>query len=423
MKGNILMSAKEADRINIMNKLVSGEITAKYAAQVIYLSIRQVRRLKLRYVKDGAKGLIHKSRGRQGNRSIPKEIMEKALTVIKDKYCDFGPTLALEKLKEQGEVPFERETLRKTMIAEGLWKSKRRKYVVIHQSRKRRDREGELIQADGSPHAWFEKRGTYCNLLVFIDDATGKLKHLQFVKEEKTNDYFRAMYSYIRAYGKPLALYVDKHSIFKTTRFGSGLSGIDDSLKDTQFTKAMRELGIELICANSPQAKGRVEKVNRTLQDRLVKEMRLKGINNMEEGNKYLSSFIKMFNEKFAVDPASKENAHRPLLVSENLKEILVKKEVRILSKNLEFQYGNKLYQVKTERALYALRHAPIVVNEDWDGLVKVYYKGKELKVEVVERLPLAKVAGSKEIYQEVEKIVRKPYTPVKDHPWRRFVY
>jgi hypothetical protein len=244
------------------------------------------------------------------------------------------------------------------------------------------------------------------------------------VHEETTNDYFQAMHAYIKTHGKPLALYVDKHSVFRTTRFGSGASSIDDSLKETQFTRAMRELGIEVICANSPQAKGRVEKVNATLQDRLAKEMRLIGISTVKEGNAYLPKFIKLFNAKFAVQARNGENAHRPLLPSENLKDILVKKEVRILSKNLIFQYKANVYQITEERPGYTLRHAPIEVREDWNENVTVYYKGKKLESHAVQEQPVTQVVNSKELSEEMRALVkRKTVKPSANHPWRRFVY
>jgi len=424
MKGHILMSVKEADRIPTVEKLTKGLITTKIAAERLSLSTRQVKRLKIRFKESGVKGLIHKSRGRLSNRAIPEAETKRIMKIVKDKYPDFGPTLAQEKLKENHSIAISRETLRKMMITERLWKPKKKRYMKIFQIRERRSREGELEQMDGSPHPWFEEKGDPCTLLVIIDDATGKLKYLQFTEEETTNDYFRAMDTYITNFGKPLALYVDRHSVFKTTRFASGTGGADDSLKETQFTRAMRELSIEVICANSPQAKGRVEKVNDTLQDRLVKEMRLKGISNIQEGNKYLPEFIKVFNAKFAVEAKSKENAHRPLLPNENLKSILIKKEVRVLSKALTFQYKAGLYQVDAERPTYTMRHAPIAIHEDWSKNITAYYKGKKLNIRPVSKHTPTKVANGKELTQEMRKVVKMDITrPSENHPRRRFVY
>lgn len=420
-KEHFKMSTKETNRISVIENLANGKVKARQAAQNLGISIRQVRRLKKSFVRFGITGLIHKGRGRSGNRAIPKKEIERVLTIVQDKYSDFGPTFALEKLKENHGVLFGRETLRLAMIEKGIWKPKKKRYIIIHQQRRRRDREGELIQLDGSPHLWFEDRGPSCTLLVFVDDATGKLKHLMFAKAETTNDYFRAMSVYIRKFGKPVALYVDKHGVFRINTKRSGMAACEDSNGLTQFGRAMQELGITIIFANTPQAKGRVEKMNRTLQNRLVKEMRLKGISSMAKGNAFLVEFMDTFNRKFAHEPFSKEDAHLVLLPSENLGNILLKKETRILSKNLEFQHKNHLYQLTTDRPLYSMRHAPITILEDWDGNIRVYYKGQGLKFKVVEKLPFLKIADAKEIYQDVEKVLREPWKPAKDHPWRNY--
>lgn len=422
-KGHLKMSAKEIDRISIMEKLVSGDIVAKQASKTLQLSTRQVKRLKKRFRDFGVLGLVHKNRGRVSNRSIPSAEIERVLTIVTQKYADFGPTFALEKLKANHGVAFGRETLRLAMIDKGIWKAKKKRYVTVHQTRRRREREGELVQADGSPHLWFEQRGPYCSLLVFVDDATGKLKHLMFAGAETTNSYFVATDAYIRKFGKPAALYVDKHGVFRVNTRRAETASVDDSNGLTQFGRAMQELGITLIFANSPQAKGRVEKINGILQDRLVKEMRLRGICSMAAGNAFLDEFMVSYNQKFAVEAQVKEDAHRMLLSSDNLNNILVKKETRILSKNLEFVYKNHMYQVKIDRPPYSMRHASVVVLEDRDTNIRVYYKGKKLKFEVAQTLPQLKIADSKEIYQEVEKTIKKPWKPAENHPWRNYAF
>ncbi len=415
------MSAKEIDRIPILEKLTDGEIKIGQAAESLYLSNRQVKRLKKRFLESGPLGLVHKNRGRKSNRMIPKEEIERVLAIIVEKYSDFGPTFALEKLRENHGVTLGRERLRLAMIEKGIWKVKKKRYVTLHQTRRRRDREGELAQIDGSPHLWFENRGAYCTLLVFIDDATGKLKHLQFVDAETTNNYFRATSSYIRKFGKPVAFYSDKHGVFRVNTRRNNTASVDDSNGLTQFGRAMAELGITPIFANSPQAKGRVEKVNGTLQDRLVKEMRLRGISTMTEGNAYLSEFMDSYNQKFAVEAQSKEDAHRPLLESEKLENILIIKSTRVLSKNLEFTYKNRIYQIKIERPTYSMRFAKVIVFENWDRNISVYYKGQRLNFEIAQSLPNPKIVDAKELYQEVEKVVRKPWKPAENHPWRHY--
>lgn len=423
MEEHFKMSVKEINRLPVIKRLAAKEIRVKTAAGTLGLSVRQILRIKKRYVKEGVSGLVHQSRGRAGNRKIPEKEITRIMDIMKTTYQDFGPTLAHEKLRENHGVQLSRETLRRAMIGTNLWKPKRKHLFKVFQMRVRRSRYGELVQADGSPHAWFENRGEECTLLVFIDDATGKLMHLQFVERETLNAYFQAMYAYITKYGRPHALYVDKHSIFKTTRFASGIRSIDDSLNETQFTRAMRELAIEVICANTPQAKGRVEKVNCTLQDRLVKEMRLLGIKNMAEGNRFLPAFMTKFNQRFSVIPKEKENAHRPVLVSENLQEILIKKEVRILSKNLTFQKDNQLFQVDEKRPAYALRHAPVEIRTDWDNQMTVYYKGKKLSCQTFEKHPETKAVNGKELTEMLRHVTKRPVViPAENHPWRRFV-
>jgi hypothetical protein len=301
------------------------------------------------------------------------------------------------------------------MMESGIWKAKKRKTPNIYQQRQRRACEGELVQMDGSPYAWFEERAGKCDLLLAVDDATGKIKEGLFVRSETTNGYFVLVRNYIGNHGKPVAFYVDKHSVFKTSN-----NKINPE-KPTQFTRAMKELSIEVICANSPQAKGRVENKNGTLQDRLVKEMGLKGISGIRKGNKYLPEFIKMFNKKFAVEPKDKKDAHRPLLPSEKLNKILVKKYKRVLSKNLEFQFENKLYQVQTERPLYAMRNAPVLVTKDTKGKVVVYYKNKLLKYKVLTKEKRQTEASSKEANHMVDAVIRKTRKPAKNHPWRYF--
>ena len=410
------MSVKEIDRIPTIKKLSKGEMTARKAACNLNLSVRHVRRLKKRFTQEGVRGLIHKSRGRISKRKISKTKESKIMNLIKKHYCDFGPTLAHEKLTENHRVAVSRETLRKMMIKEDVWKAKRRKEPKVHQQRERRPKEGELVQADGSPHDWFEERSEKCCLLLAIDDATGKIKEGLFVPTESTNGYFLLMRNYILRHGKPLALYVDRNSIFaaNNNKVNPG--------KLTQFGQAMKELSIELILANSPQAKGRVERANKTLQDRLIKEMRLKGISDIKKGNKYLPKFIKFYNKKFAVVPRDNEYAHRPLLPSEKLEKILVKKYTRVLSKNLEFQHENNLYQVKTTRPTYAMRNATVLVTKDVKGKTRVYYKGKELTYKAVKKGQRQEIKSAKEVNRKVDKLVRKPVTkPAKDHPWRYF--
>lgn len=425
------MSVKEANRITVLDQLVKREIKQKKAAEILGLSVRQTRRLKKKYRVLGVNGLIHGNRGKESNHKIKNKEIEKVMQIVKRKYYDFGPTLAFEKLVEKKEITFSVEKLRQVMIGEGLWKVKRKRRLRVYQERERREALGELVQIDGSPFDWFEgradKTGTVtdpCSLLVFIDDATGSLLNLWFAPCESTNAYFEATKLYLGSWGKPLAFYADKHGIFRINTTKEGVSAVSDSVGLTQFSRAMEELKIQIIFANSPQAKGRVEKVNGTLQDRLTKELRLRRINNIKEANKFLPEFMKTYNQKFGVVPKSAFNAHRPLLPQENLDEILIQKHQRILSKSLAFQYRNKLYQIKIERPSYAMKNAPVVIKEDAQEKITVEYKGKKLNYSVLEERPKMETVERKEMGIKMREIKALVYSkPDVNHPWRRWQF
>jgi hypothetical protein len=249
------MSVKEADRLGIMRQIDKKTLTLKKASEELYLSLRQIKRIRKRYLELGESGLISLKRGKESNHKIPIEIRNKVIRLVKTKYVDFGPTLLSEKLDELEEEKISSETLRKWLIAEGLWKSKRKKESRVYQRRTRRSRFGELLQGDGSPHDWFEGRGGKCTLLQFVDDATGKTTTAQFSQAETTNDYLFLLEMHLKRYGRPLSLYVDKHSVFRVNR-----EEIKKGVGITHFGRVVKDLEIELICAHSPQAKGRVER-------------------------------------------------------------------------------------------------------------------------------------------------------------------
>jgi hypothetical protein len=271
-----------------------------------------------------------------------------------------------------------------------------------------------LVQIDGSPHAWFEQRGPTCTLLVAIDDATGKLLGLLFVEQESFHSYAHLAKAYFERYGKPAAFYSDKHSIFRVNQPGVGVSQAV-----TQFGRAMQELEIQILCANTPQAKGRVERVNQTLQDRLVKEMRLRGLSNMEQGNAYLPEFIEVFNQRFCVPPRSTHDAHRPLTQLENLEQILTWQESRTVSKNLTVQFKKVVYQIQTDRPSYALRNAQITVCEDAAGQVAILYKSKPLEFTVFHKQEhQAEIVETKNLDRVLDN-QRFAHIPASNHPWR----
>ena len=405
------MSTKEISRLEVMQKLLEKRMSQKEAGTILHLSTRQIKRLLRKYKKQGAVGLTSKHRGRKSNHQLSEEVKKKSLDLLKTKYQGFGPTLAHEKLVEKDKLQLSVESVRKMMIAEDLWKARKLKKIVTHQLRERRACFGELVQIDGSPHDWFEGRANPCVLLVFIDDATGKLLQLQFVDSESFFSYSQAAAGYFKRYGKPAAFYSDKHGIFRVNMPSTGKS---DAL--TQFGRAMQELDIQIICANTPQAKGRVERVNQTLQDRLPKEMRLLNICNREAGNSYLPEFIDDFNKRFAEEPRSSVDAHRKLTTQDDLVRTLTWQETRTVSKNLTVQFENVVYQIQTERPTYALRNAIITVCADAQHNITLLYNGKSLPYVIFHTQPKqSEVVLAKDLNQTIQKKLHKP---ASDHPW-----
>jgi len=416
------MSDQEQSRAEIICLYIEGHIKQKTAAKRIGLSTRQIRRQAKEYRLHGAKALIHGNRGKVSNRKIRDDIKHRALALVRKKYYDFGPTFAAEKLLEKHDISVSSETLRQWMISDGIWKPKNKKKQTNHPTRERRPRMGELVQIDGTPHDWFEGRSAKCSLIVFIDDATSQLLDLQFYPSEGTQAYMEGLRRYLKAYGRPVALYSDRHSSL-TVNTVDAASG--EQL--TQFGRALKTLDIEHIKANSPQAKGRVERANLTLQDRLLKEMRLEGISNIEEGNAFLARYMAKHNQKFAVLPASDEDANRPVLHSEEeLDLIFSKHSKRKLSKNLALQYNNTIYQVNIKGIGYAMRGSTITICEAFDGTVTLLYKGKTLQYSTFKRgEKVPEPVSEKSINQVVDQTLQKQsqrtdYKPSPDHPWRK---
>jgi len=408
------MSNREITRLEVMQRLKEKRLKQKEAAGMLGLSVRQVKRLYRSYRKKGAQGLVSKRRGKPSNHRLDAGVAQQALDLIKEKYEDFGPTLAHEKLTEVHHLALSRESVRRIMIAEGVWKPKHAKQPATHQMRERRACLGELVQIDGSDHAWFEGRGPKCTLLVFIDDATGQLLELWFVPDETSFAYFEASRHYFECYGKPVAFYSDKHGIFRvnqeqTVGLGSGL---------TQFGRAMQELDIQIICANTPQAKGRVERANQTLQDRLVKELRLRGIADIDRANAFLPEFREDFNQRFAVQPRSTHDAHHPLLKTENLDIVFTHQKTGTLSKNLTIQFNKVIYQIQSDRPDYTLRNASVTVCENANGVVTILYKLDPLAYTLYHKpTRQAEVMDTKTLNHQI----KSPKPPAPDHPWRTY--
>lgn len=368
------MSRAEIDRVHVLKDLQAERIRPREAAQLMGVTTRQVFRLLKAYHAGGPAALISKKRGKPSNRAYPAVVRTEAMALIKANYGDFGPTLAAEKLSERHGLHFGVETVRRWMLADGLWQDRRQRLKRVYQPRHRRDCVGELIQIDGSEHWWFEGRGPQCTLLVFIDDATSRLMHLRFAETESTFDYFAATRTYLQRYGKPIAFYSDKHATFRVNKVGA--TGGDGM---TQFGRALHELNIDIICANAPQAKGRVERANGTLQDRLVKEMRLAGISTIEAGNAFLPAFMEDYNRRFAKPPFSDKDVHRLLTEHDVVDDAFAWKEERTVSQSLTLQYDKMLFILEPNEITSTLARQRVTVFDHPDGRLVIKHRGRAL--------------------------------------------
>ena len=414
------MTVREADRAAVIMAVAEGRLKQREAADRLGLGARQVKRLAKRHRAEGAAGMASKRRGAPSNRAFGEDVRLEALRLVRESYPDFGPTFAAEKLSEEHGLEVSRETLRKWMAEAGLWRPKARRKARVHQSRPRRARVGELVQVDGSPHDWFEGRGPRCALIVFIDDATSRLLALRFFAAETTGAYMETLRGHLADHGRPVALYSDRYSVFRVNRKGG-----EDA--PTQFTRALLTLDIEPIHASTPQAKGRVERANRTLQDRLAKELRLRGIDGMEAANAWLPEFMAGYNQRFAVAPREAEDAHRPVLHDAGeLALILCEHHVRKLSKNLTFKFERREHQLTGEGKGYRLRGASVTACKGCDGSVAVLLGGRRLAFRVLaEGEAAAPVADEKNVGDRVDEAKAKQasrpnWKPAPDHPWRR---
>ena len=375
MTEHVTLSRKELDRLQMMTRIAEKRLTRTRAAELLGMSERQVRLLYAAYAAHGATGLASSRRGRPSHRQLPQATRDKALELIREHYGDFGPTFACEKLVGVHGLCVGVETLRLWMIEAGIWLPRSRRARRSYQPRERRACAGELVQIDGSRHPWFEDRGPACTLLVYIDDATSKLEELRFAHSESTYDYFEATRSYLQSHGKPVAFYSDKHSVFRVAKGESAAGGAGLS----QFGRAMHDLNIDTICANSPQAKGRVERANRTLQDRLVKELRLRGISDMVAGQAYLPEFQADHNRRFARPPQNSFDAHRPLREGEDLSEILTVQEQRKVSESLTLNHKRVHYLLEDTVENRRLRGHMVTFHEEADGRLLIRHGGRVL--------------------------------------------
>lgn len=406
MAGEVLMSLKEVDRYAVIEQVLRRTMKQSDAALWLGVSVRQVKRL-TRAVRDqGTAGVISRRRGAPSNRSIEPAVREHYMSLVREHYADFGPTLAAEYLAQRHGFAHSAETLRGWMIEEGLWKSRRVRPRTIHSPRERRSARGELVQIDGSPHAWFEARAGKCCLIAFIDDATSQVLSARFYPVESTAAYLDSLQRYVSEHGRPLALYSDRHSIF--TKHDP------EDPEPTQFERAVGELNIESILAYSPQAKGRVERLFQTLQDRLVKALRLDGISSIDAANEWLQAWLPQHNARFVKVAHQEADAHRPFDgTPQQLRCICAHHHERTLSKNLTCQFKGQLLVVLSEpmNPRYMLRNQRATVIQHLDGEVQLWVKGQLLPLKAFERhqhLALTRVADDKMLNTRVDEAVHK---------------
>lgn len=408
------MTIKELNIVEVLPLILNGNLTMKQGAEQLGMSKRQVRRLCRNYEQGGPQGIVHKSRGKRSRNAFSKQLNNQIIKLLHERYYDFGPTFAAEKISEDIDRTISREKIRQLQIAEDLWKPKKKKDRRHYPRRTRRSRLGELVQIDGSDHDWLEGRGERMTLISYVDDATSGTLVARFMPSETTHGYMLTMKEYIQRYGLPKALYSDKHGIFRQNK-----EEVRDSGKLTAFGKALQELGVELICAHSPQAKGRIERSFGTHQDRLVKELRLAGANTISEANSCLEKYLKKHNQSFSVPPANKESAHRNLSNDIDLNRIFTRREYRKISKDLSFQYKHILYQINS-KSVNRLQHQKLEIRETLDGQLLF----ETMQGTLLEAVPYKEYSTSPQRTLDVKDLAtiwpnKNTKKPGKNHPWR----
>lgn len=401
------MSTKELKKLKVLSQLQEKKITQAIAAKQLEVTDRQIRNLLKQLNEKGEKGLISKKRGKPGNHHKPLHLQNEAVNIVNSLYSDFGPKLANEYLKNKHQIFISDETLRQWMISAKIWfpKAKRNN---MHPPRERRRSFGELIQIDGSHHDWFEDRGPPCVLMVYIDDATSEITSLYFAQTETLEAYYQALKRHLDQYGIPLSMYGDRCSVL-TPRSPK------DAQDTTQFQKALKELGCGLILAYSAQAKGRVERANRTLQDRLVKFLRLRGICSIEEGNKVLEEYRQEHNLYFSKKPSEHMDAHRAL-DGISVEQILCTRATRTLGKNSTVQFENTFYQILAQDAcIHLYPKGKVEIRVCLDGTKRAFFKNKRVSMVAISEVEVP-IFTEKEIVSWVPK---KVYTPPKSHPYK----
>jgi len=404
-KDMITMSRRETKRLHIIHQTLDKRITQAKAAELVGLSSRQLRRMIKRVREEGDTGIGHRSRGKASNRRLSPKVKDKVLKLYRSQYRGYGPTFVCEKLLDTHKIKLGDETLR-LWLNQGNIPYAKRKGRKHRQWRERKHHFGEMVQMDGSRHAWLEDRGNECVLMGYIDDATGTV-YGRFYDYEGTMPAMDSFNRYIKRYGIPQSVYLDKHSTYKVTTKQSIQDELEDKKPMSQFERSLTELGVTVIHANSPQAKGRVERLFRTLQDRLIKEMRLAGVNRVEQANEFLKTYLPTFNNRFKVKPVSEVDLHQPALHRRELDKIFCIREERALRNDFTIAYNGKLYQIKD-----AVKAQKVAVEERMDGSLHISHRGLDLRYREIKKRAV------KEKLEKPLVIDRRYQSP--DHPWKR---
>jgi hypothetical protein len=422
----IELSTRERERLKVLHEVEQGHLRQLDAARRLRLSDRQVRRLLGRLGTVGDGGLVHGLRGRPSNRKIPEGIEQRSLRRLRlPAYAGFGPTLASEHLAQHG-LGVSRETLRKWMSAAGLWQTRRRRAKQVHVWRPRRSSFGELVMMDSSPFRWLEERGPACHLIALIDDATSRVWG-RFVEHDSSEENLRTLGGWLERYGRPLALYTDKNGLFVTSRPVQWQEQLRDTPARTQFGRALGELDIEWIAAQTPQAKGRIERLFSTLQDRLVKEMRLAEISTLQQANRFLEiTFWPFWDQRFAVPAAQNSDAHRSLQRAQRLEQILSVRVARTVASDHTVSWDGQRWGLRREEVCAGLRGARAEIERRLDGTHWLRFRGRYLSLSPCPNasrpaspsgLRPPGLAGQK---PKLPNRIKTKYSPPADHPWRK---
>jgi hypothetical protein len=414
-EGIVTMSQKELQRLPVLEAVLKKQTTQIGAAVCLELSTRQVRRLQRRLKAQGPRGLVHGNRGRRSNRAKPPKLRDQVLELIREKYPDFGPTLACEKLAEREKIVLSDETLRLWMRAEGLGAGRRRPRPH-RQWRERRACYGQMVQMDGSHHDWLEGRARKLVLMGYIDDATGKV-YARFFDSEDLPAALESFRRYCRLYGIPQSVYLDKHTIYRSPKEPTVEEQLQNRWPQSQFERALAELGVQVIHANSPQAKGRIERLFKTLQDRLVKEMRLAHIQTLEEANRFLKGFLVRYNRRFSRPARQPGNLHRSAPTGKVLDQVLCVKEPRVVANDGTIRINGERLQLLPS-GLRPLAKKGVMVTISPKGRLGVLYEGKLLPYRVIPEQPRPKTEPNP--FAAARSFPQMAHKPARNHPWRK---